>query len=260
MNISRVLFALTLSLLLHAAIYFSDISFQESPVSTQKGMSTFQLNIVPSTISSLPKNEPKERSLKKVGHTPQSDMHQSQAEEKMMKNSIQTNNETKTKAVVQRKVSEKEIEKVEEETLNIKKQESKSKIPESNERVSKKLPSVSRSKQIMVFPRKSELHEGDLKEKGLTTSAKATEAIVPYYPNYSRRHNEQGVVTLSVTILSDGKPDQVTVIESSGYRRLDRAAMHAVKQATFNPAYLNGKSIASIKTLTFRFNLKDQKE
>jgi len=45
------------------------------------------------------------------------------------------------------------------------------------------------------------------------------------YPSESRAANEQGTVVLRITVNGDGRPVTVTVAKSSGFTRLDRAAV-----------------------------------
>ena len=58
----------------------------------------------------------------------------------------------------------------------------------------------------------------------------------PSYPALSRRHGEAGKVMLRVQVSSDGRPQQIELQRSSGYSRLDDAAMAAVRQWRFIPA------------------------
>ncbi len=51
------------------------------------------------------------------------------------------------------------------------------------------------------------------------------------YPGSARKENREGRVTLRFTIISDGKPDRVRIWRSSEDRRLDRAALQAVRDA-----------------------------
>ena len=52
----------------------------------------------------------------------------------------------------------------------------------------------------------------------------------PAYPSDARHAKEQGTVVLLIEVDATGKVSAVTVQESSGYRRLDQAAVEAVKQ------------------------------
>lgn len=58
----------------------------------------------------------------------------------------------------------------------------------------------------------------------------------PSYPALSRRNGEAGKVMLRVQVSSDGRPQQIELQRSSGYSRLDDAAMAAVRQWRFIPA------------------------
>ena len=65
----------------------------------------------------------------------------------------------------------------------------------------------------------------------------------PVYPRQSQRRREQGTVMLEVLILADGSVADVRVKESSGYARLDKAALEAVAQWRYVPASQGDKTI-----------------
>lgn len=58
----------------------------------------------------------------------------------------------------------------------------------------------------------------------------------PEYPYLSRQLHEQGRVLLSVLIDSDGRARTVALRQSSGFERLDSAAIEAVRRWRFLPA------------------------
>lgn len=62
----------------------------------------------------------------------------------------------------------------------------------------------------------------------------------PVYPRESSRRREYGTVTLRVLVDTIGRPAQVQIERSSGYERLDLAALEAVKKALFRPHEVNG--------------------
>ncbi|MBU1311336.1 MAG: energy transducer TonB [Gammaproteobacteria bacterium] len=65
----------------------------------------------------------------------------------------------------------------------------------------------------------------------------------PHYPQLSRKLREQGTVVLELTVLASGKVADVRVQQSSGYARLDKAALLAVKHWRYQPAQRAGKAI-----------------
>jgi len=57
-----------------------------------------------------------------------------------------------------------------------------------------------------------------------------------HYPRLSRRRREEGRVLVGFHIASDGRFEQVRVLESSGRPRLDRAALEMVRRTSpFRP-------------------------
>lgn len=65
----------------------------------------------------------------------------------------------------------------------------------------------------------------------------------PQYPSLSRRLREQGKVLLELLILANGSVGEVRVKTSSGYKRLDKAALDAVKVWRYVPAKRGGLAI-----------------
>lgn len=67
------------------------------------------------------------------------------------------------------------------------------------------------------------------------------QAPAPVYPPLSRRLREHGEVLLRVLVSADGLPESVQLQRSSGFARLDEAALAALKSARFKPYSENGK-------------------
>ncbi|MCE2745483.1 MAG: TonB family protein [Burkholderiales bacterium] len=65
----------------------------------------------------------------------------------------------------------------------------------------------------------------------------------PQYPALSRRLGEQGRVMLDVYILTDGSVGEIKLNRSSGFPRLDNAALQAVKTWKYVPAKRGDKPI-----------------
>ncbi len=76
---------------------------------------------------------------------------------------------------------------------------------------------------------------------------------VPEKPATSDRLGEAGTVTISVSIGPDGSVSQSSVASSSGFKRLDDAALAAISLCRFRPATVDGKSEASKSSVRYRF-------
>jgi len=78
------------------------------------------------------------------------------------------------------------------------------------------------------------------------------------YPEMSRKLYEEGVVTLKYTVGIDGKPHDIHVQHSSGYPRLDAAAMDEVgANWLYQPAMRNGEAIPVLLEANVRYKLHD---
>ncbi len=64
----------------------------------------------------------------------------------------------------------------------------------------------------------------------------ANARIRPSYPRESREKGEEGKVVLDVVVSVEGRAEKVTIVESSGFERLDEAAKKAIRSARFVPA------------------------
>ncbi len=70
--------------------------------------------------------------------------------------------------------------------------------------------------------------------------------IAPEYPSVSKRLGEQGKVVVLVHVLADGRAGEVKLLKSSGYPRLDAAALdHVLREWRFVPARSDGEAIAT---------------
>lgn len=58
----------------------------------------------------------------------------------------------------------------------------------------------------------------------------------PDYPEVARRRGQEGSVKLDVLVLANGEVGEVKLRQSSGYRKLDNAAIRAVRFWLFRPA------------------------
>jgi len=87
-------------------------------------------------------------------------------------------------------------------------------------------------------------------------SVSCPERSPPAYPRLSLRMNEQGKVILRVELGDDGRIANVTIKSSSGYPRLDDAALSAVKTWRCKPTIRNGVAIQAVALQPFNFTLE----
>jgi protein TonB len=80
----------------------------------------------------------------------------------------------------------------------------------------------------------------------------------PPYPPASVRAQEQGTTSLSVCVDERGRTSSVQVTKSSGYTRLDEAALAWMKQARFRPAKQSG-SVRAVcgHQVAYQWDLED---
>ncbi len=62
-------------------------------------------------------------------------------------------------------------------------------------------------------------------------------------PFESRRAHEEGVVLLSILLGIDGRVSDISIASSSGFPRLDRAALEAVRDWRWSPLVRNGNLV-----------------
>lgn len=80
----------------------------------------------------------------------------------------------------------------------------------------------------------------------------------PSYPPVSRRLGETGKVVLRVELDEAGRVSLAQVINSSGYKRLDEAALAAVGSWRCQPAQRDGQAVRSVAVQPFEFTLEGQ--
>lgn len=73
-----------------------------------------------------------------------------------------------------------------------------------------------------------------------SSDARYLQNPTPPYPPISRRMGEQGKTTIRVFIGVDGQPQQAEIAKSSGFDRLDQAAMATVMRWRFVPGKRGG--------------------
>ncbi|WP_233829224.1 energy transducer TonB [Paraburkholderia sp. ZP32-5] len=79
----------------------------------------------------------------------------------------------------------------------------------------------------------------------------------PGYPAVSRAKKEEGTTEVRAVIDRDGQITNITITKSSGYERLDTAALAAMRASACEPLYRNGERVPFSLRQPFRFALTD---
>jgi len=91
---------------------------------------------------------------------------------------------------------------------------------------------------------------------GEELSVACPERRAPAYPAISRRLGEEGTVVLRVELDQAGSVVHAEVKASSGFARLDEAALTAVKTWRCQPARRNGQPVRAVALQPFKFVLQ----
>ncbi|MEM5387933.1 energy transducer TonB [Paraburkholderia phymatum] len=79
--------------------------------------------------------------------------------------------------------------------------------------------------------------------------------VQPEYPALSRRHGESGTAMVRFVVGLTGRIENVELKTSSGYDRLDQAALDAMHSSSCKPYLENGEPIRAAYTQPFNFSL-----
>lgn len=91
-----------------------------------------------------------------------------------------------------------------------------------------------------------------------STQGRGARITQPEYPPSSRRAGEEGTVQLQVYVLESGRAGEVKVARSSGFPKLDEAAVKEVQRNwRFVPGKEDGKPVSMWHTFAVTFRLTD---
>jgi len=79
----------------------------------------------------------------------------------------------------------------------------------------------------------------------------------PDYPQMARRLGQQGRVLLKVLVAENGTAETVALATSSGFEKLDQAAIEAVKKWSFIPAKRSNEAISAYVLVPVKFSLNN---
>lgn len=92
-------------------------------------------------------------------------------------------------------------------------------------------------------------------EQVATTNASIVRSFQPPYPLVSRARDEEGTVIVKILITPFGTAGDVQVEKSSGFSRLDEAAVKAAREWKFAPARRGSQAIAMWVSVPVKFVL-----
>lgn len=90
-----------------------------------------------------------------------------------------------------------------------------------------------------------------------TANMKVNRRVDPVYPASSRRDGEQGTGVFRVLVDEKGHPMDVQVLKSTGFPRLDSAALEAIRKWAFSPAVQNSQPVQSWTRVQVAFRLEN---
>jgi TonB family protein len=82
--------------------------------------------------------------------------------------------------------------------------------------------------------------------------------VDPYYPTFSKRAGEEGEVVVRLIVNEAGLVEEVGLLNSSSYPRLDRAALVIGKLVVFKPYVVDGNPSKISTNLLIKFKLKNE--
>jgi protein TonB len=82
---------------------------------------------------------------------------------------------------------------------------------------------------------------------------RASRSLESYYPSESKKAKEEGTVRVKCTVKLNGKCAGTAIDSSSGFPRLDEAAVKYMNDLSFKPATTEGKPVEVEVTLPVRF-------
>lgn len=96
-----------------------------------------------------------------------------------------------------------------------------------------------------VQPQSSALTQMAATQDNVVQDARYLKKSPPPYPKRAYDLGQQGQVVLHALVDASGKPKNLKLVDSSGYKLLDQAALVAVKAWEFEPVRQNGSAISA---------------
>jgi protein TonB len=80
--------------------------------------------------------------------------------------------------------------------------------------------------------------------------------IAPMYPDEAKRREKEGTVILDVSISATGEVIDVVIKRAAGFG-FDEAAIAAMRQSDFSPAFVGDQPVAVIVRVPIQFRFRD---
>jgi periplasmic protein TonB len=120
-------------------------------------------------------------------------------------------------------------------------------------------PTMTTSERPMTPPAPSVAPTTSKKAVSLPQSDRRRPLTQPEYPPASKRAGEEGTVTLDIYVLANGRIGDVRIKKSSGFPRLDEAAVREVKSSwRLQPGTEDGKPVEMWGQFAVTFRLTDE--
>ena len=131
------------------------------------------------------------------------------------------------------------------------------------ELLAKKKPTPPKKKIIKKKkskPKPKKVIEPPKNEPEIIEDTEASESVEenqkPVYPRIAIRKNWEGTCHFLVEVLANGSIGEIKLVQSSGKKILDNAAIKAIKTWAFIPATKNGKAVRSWLKVPIEFKLQ----
>ncbi|PCE22193.1 hypothetical protein BWP39_21195 [Paraburkholderia acidicola] len=90
---------------------------------------------------------------------------------------------------------------------------------------------------------------------GIAAGRRSCRMAAPAYPKASMEAGERGVVRVRIFLDPDGKFEKSAIVQSSGYPRLDEAAIESLKYTSCDPLTVGGKPARASYVLPISFDI-----
>ena len=90
---------------------------------------------------------------------------------------------------------------------------------------------------------------------GIALDASHPVDVNSYYPDASRREGEEGTCLVKITVGTDGRVSDASVLRSTGHPRLDKACLQVAHAYRFHPATVNHRPVVSTASLPIQFKI-----